>query len=72
MVVPERVRAYVLVAQRGLARCLQELHTQPPKQPSKLGPKQEQEQRKGNEQWQPIVIVEALQKTTILERFHVK
>ena len=57
IVVPERVRAYVLIAQRGLGRCLQVLHTLPSKpQGLGLGPKPELETK----QWQPIVIVEAL------------
>ena len=49
IVLPERVRVYVLIAQRGLGRCLQELQkqTKPP-------------EMEINNIWQPIVLVETL------------
>ena len=56
LVLPERVRAYLLIAQRGLGRCLQELHTTTSNQG--LGFKSQLETT--SKSWQPIVLVEAL------------
>ena len=56
IVIPERVRAYVLIAQRGLGRCLQELHATASSQQPRQGSKQDF----ASKSWQPIVLVESL------------
>ena len=70
IVLPERVRAYVLIAQRGLGRCLQELHATTSNQGLGFKSQLETTSKQGlgsisqlettSKSWQPIVLVEAL------------